>query len=56
VDSGIESRSATALIVVEIREGRIAAWREYQRKGPGDFGDFIAHDDKDWQWHIGNYP
>jgi SnoaL-like domain len=42
--------------VVEITEGRIAFWREYQQKGPASFGDFVARDGKSWQWHIGNYP
>lgn len=42
--------------VVELRDGQIAFWREYQRKGPSVFQDFIALTDKTWQWHIGNYP
>jgi hypothetical protein len=44
------------VVVVQLREGRIASWREYQRKGPGDFGRFIAPEGKAWRWHIGNYP
>ncbi len=43
-------------VVVEVKEGRIATWREYQRKGPQDFRRFIASEGKEWQWHIGNYP
>jgi ketosteroid isomerase-like protein len=43
-------------IVVELRNGLIAHWREYVQKGPAQFTDFIAITDKDWQWHIGNYP
>ncbi len=42
--------------VVEIRAGRIAHWREYQRKGPAGFDDFVSVEGKDWRWHIGNYP
>jgi len=42
--------------VVEVADGRIAVWREYQRKGPESFGAFIATEGKTWQWHIGNYP
>lgn len=42
--------------VVEIERDRIRHWREYQRKGPARFGDFLAVDGKTWQWHIGNYP
>lgn len=44
------------VVIIEIRDGKIAFWREYQRKGPTEFEDFIAPDDKDWKWHIGNYP
>jgi ketosteroid isomerase-like protein len=44
------------VIVVQLRDGRIATWREYQRKGPTSFADFIAVEGKNWQWHIGNYP
>jgi ketosteroid isomerase-like protein len=42
--------------VVELRDGRIAFWREYQRKGSPHFENFIGVDGKTWQWHIGNYP
>ena len=42
--------------MVEVADGRIAVWREYQRKGPSVFADFVAVDGKTWQWHIGNYP
>jgi ketosteroid isomerase-like protein len=42
--------------VVEVADGRIAVWREYQRKGPASYADFSAVDGKTWQWHIGNYP
>jgi hypothetical protein len=41
--------------VVELNEGKIAHWREYQRRGPFEHSDFIATAGKDWQWHIGNY-
>ena len=44
------------VVVVELRHGQIAVWREYQRQGPSAFSDFIATTDKTWQWHIGNYP
>jgi ketosteroid isomerase-like protein len=42
--------------VVELWDGRIARWREYQRKGPLPFSTFVAVKGKKWQWHIGNYP
>jgi ketosteroid isomerase-like protein len=44
------------VVVVEIREGRIAIWREYQQKGPADFRGFLSTEGKSWRWHIGNYP
>ncbi|MEQ9426762.1 MAG: hypothetical protein RJQ09_20230 [Cyclobacteriaceae bacterium] len=42
--------------VVELENGKIKFWREYQRKGPTDFKDFLKIEGKKWQWHIGNYP
>ncbi len=42
--------------VVAVRDGRVSVWREYHRKGPADFDEFIATEPKDWMWHIGNYP
>jgi hypothetical protein len=44
------------VIVVELQDGRIKKWREYQRKGPADFDQFSAHEGKEFEWHIGNYP
>lgn len=44
------------VVIVEIRDGKIAVWREYQRKGPASFQDFISAEGKTWQWYIGNYP
>ena len=43
-------------IVVGLRDGLIASWREYVQSGPADFEEFVAAGDKPWQWHIGNYP
>ena len=42
--------------VVELRNGRIAIWREYQRKGPLTREAFLASEGKDWEWTIRNYP
>lgn len=55
---GVEGRSSAdhGVAVVEVWEGRIAGWREYHRKGPADFGEFVSTDGKNWVWHIGNYP
>lgn len=44
------------IAVVQLCNGRIAVWREYQRKGPSAFDAFITTEGKTWQWHIGNYP
>jgi hypothetical protein len=44
------------VVVVELRERRIAFWREYQRKGSNSFADFIAVQGKQWRWSIENYP
>ena len=44
------------VVVVELRDDRIAFWREYQRKGQAERSEFLATEGKDWEWHIGNYP
>ena len=52
-------RSETAdhgVAVVEVAGDRIAVWREYQRKGPSAFAEFVAAEGKTFEWHIGNYP
>ena len=46
----------TGIVVVEIENGKIKVWREYHKKGPSDFKEFISIEDKEWRWHIGNYP
>lgn len=46
----------TGTVVVELKNGKIIFWREYQRKGPADFKDYLRIDNKEWEWHIGNYP
>jgi len=54
-----EERSAKAdhgIVVVELRGGRIAFWREYFQEGPADFARFIAQDGKTWKWTIQDYP
>jgi uncharacterized protein YciI len=43
-------------VVVELRDGKIAFWREYQRKGPMPFEAFASPEGKNWQWTIENYP
>jgi ketosteroid isomerase-like protein len=54
-----ESAATTAdhgVVVVELRDGRIAFWREYQQKGPVSFDRFLDKNEKEWNWTIGNYP
>ena len=38
------------VVVVEVREGRIASWREYFVKGPEAFSEFVAEEGKAWRW------
>jgi hypothetical protein len=44
------------VVVVELRDGRVAFWREYQQKGPTSFEQFLDTKDKPWRWTIENYP
>jgi hypothetical protein len=44
------------VVVVELRNGRIAFWREYQQKGPVSFEHFLDTSNKQWRWTIENYP
>ena len=44
------------IAVIELKNGKIKFWREYLQKGPTEFKEFIGIENKDWEWHIGNYP
>lgn len=57
-DFGVSGKPSAdhGTIIVELRDGLIAFWREYVQKGSADFQQFIATEGKTWQWHIGNYP
>src|SRR5262245_8958582 len=44
------------IVVVELRDGLISFWREYQQKGPNSFERFLDTKDKPWRWTIENYP
>jgi hypothetical protein len=44
------------VVVVQLRDGLIDAWREYHRAGPAAFDEFIDSTGKVWEWHAGNYP
>ncbi len=46
----------TGIAVVELKSGKIKFWREYHKKGPVEFNEYISTDNKVWEWHIGNYP
>lgn len=51
-----EKIADVGIIVVEIKDGKISSWREYHRKGPVDFREFLSTKNKDWKWTIENYP
>ena len=51
-----EPSASHGMAVVQIVDGLIASWREYQAQGPISFAEFIAIEGKAWRWHIGNYP
>ena len=55
---GLKGKSSAdhGVVIVKVRDGKIASWCEYQRKGPSAFEDFVRLDGKKWLWHIGNYP
>lgn len=53
---GNEPTADHGVVVVELRDGRIAFWREYQQKGPTSFEQFLDTKDKRWRWTIDNYP
>lgn len=40
------------VVVVQLRDGRIASWREYFESGPASFADFIGVDGKTWKWTV----
>ena len=54
--SGGNDIADSGVVIVELKDGKIKFWREYQRKGPADFEEFIGIENKNWEWHIGNYP
>jgi ketosteroid isomerase-like protein len=49
-------KASTGVVVVQIKNNRIARWREYFVSGPFDFNQFLETKNKEWKWHIGNYP
>jgi ketosteroid isomerase-like protein len=38
------------VVVLTLREGRIALWREYFQEGPGTFAEFVSVEGKTWKW------
>ena len=51
-----ETTADHGIVVIELRDGRIAFWREYQQKGPASFERFLDIKEKKWRWTIENYP
>jgi ketosteroid isomerase-like protein len=51
-----DAQADHGVVVVELRDGRIAFWREYQQKGPAAFDRFLDKNGKQWKWTIKNYP
>jgi hypothetical protein len=44
------ARADHGVVVVTLREGRIAFWREYFQEGPASFNDFVSVEGKKWKW------
>jgi ketosteroid isomerase-like protein len=42
--------------VVQLRDGRIASWREYFEAGPPSFAEFVKVDGKTWKWTVKDLP
>ena len=51
-----QPQASHGVAVLQIVDGLIATWREYQAQGPSSFADFVATEGKEWRWHIDNYP
>lgn len=54
--NGARKTAAHGVTVVHIRDGRIAVWREYQRRGAIDYKEFLKVDGKKWQWTVDSLP
>lgn len=54
--SGASENAIYGVCVVDIRDERIAFWREFQRRGPAAYDQFFSSQGKTWQWSIANYP
>jgi hypothetical protein len=52
-----ETKTAvTGVVIISLENGKIKSWREYFVKSPMSFQEFISTENKNWKWHIGNYP
>lgn len=51
-----EDTSTVGVVIVQLENGKIKFWREYLQTGPTNFKDFLSVENKEWKWHIGNYP
>ena len=47
--NGGRATAVHGVAVVKVVDGEIKVWREYQRRGAVDFGDFHNPEDKDWR-------
>ncbi len=48
--NGGRETAAHGVAVVEIHDGKIRVWREYQQRGPIRFEEFHDPSDKQWEW------
>ena len=44
------TRADHGVVVVTLREGRIASWREYFQEGPASFSEFVGVPGKTWKF------
>lgn len=47
--NGGRTTAVHGVAVVQVANGKIKVWREYQRRGDIEFEDFLNPDDKDWE-------
>ncbi len=48
--------SDVGVAIIKVKNGKIFFWREYVKKGPTNFKEFLQIEDKKWKWTIENYP
>ena len=50
--NGGRDTAAHGVAVIELRQGRIAVWREYQRRGAIDHQEFVKIEGKEWRFTV----